>query len=62
MTDPLNPAPGRAPEVRERIQGLFSRFDESIALSEAAVSRARTLDFVALMRQLDARAFPDDPS
>ncbi len=52
---------GFAPEVRERIKSLFSRFDESIALSEAAVSRARTLDFVALMRQLDARAFPDDP-
>ncbi len=53
---------GFAPEVRERIRALFSRFEESITLSEAAVTRARTLDFVPLMRQLDARAFPDDPN
>ena len=41
---------------------LFCEFDESIALSEAAVARARDLDFVPLMRTLDPRAFPDDGS
>lgn len=49
-----------APEVRGRILALFSQFEESIALSEAAVRRARDLDFVALMRQLDQRAFPGE--
>lgn len=52
---------GFEPPVRDRLLALFSRFDESIALTEAAVSRARTLDFASLMRQLDARAFPGDP-
>lgn len=45
---------------RERVLALFGEFGESIALSEAAVERARHLDFVPLMRTLDPRAFPDD--
>jgi hypothetical protein len=46
--------------VRERLAALMSHFEESIGISEEAVRRAKTLDFVALMRTLDARAFPDE--
>jgi hypothetical protein len=48
-------------QVRERVIGLFSRFDDSVACSEEAITLAETLDFVALMRQLDPAAFPDEP-
>jgi len=52
---------GFEPAVRARLQQEFSRFEDSIALAEAAVARAQQLDFATLMRQLDARAFPDEP-
>jgi len=52
---------GFEPAVRARIMEHFSRFEESIAVAEAAVVQAEQLDFVALMRQLDERAFPDEP-
>lgn len=51
---------GFADEVRERLAALLSRFDESIAIAEAAVVHAKTLAFEPLMRTLDPRAFPDD--
>jgi hypothetical protein len=44
-------------EDKERLQALFSRYDESIAAAEAAVARAEAADFVTLMRQLDPKAF-----
>ena len=52
---------GFATDVRKRLFTLFSRFDDSVAIAEEAVTRARALDFVTLMRQLDARAFPEEP-
>lgn len=53
---------GLEPEAQERVRALFSRFEESVAVAEAAVVAAQTLDFAPLMRQLDARAFPDEPA
>jgi hypothetical protein len=53
---------GFPPDVRDRVLGLMSHFDESVAIAEAAVARAEKLDFVTLMRQLDSRAFPDEPA
>lgn len=47
--------------LRERLLDLFGSFDQSVALAERAAARARELDFVPLMRQLDARAFPGEP-
>jgi sorbitol-specific phosphotransferase system component IIA len=44
-------------EDKDRLQALFSRYDESIAAAEAAVARAEAADFVTLMRQLDPKAF-----
>ncbi len=52
---------GFQPAVRTRIMELFSRFEDSIAVAEAAIEQAEQLDFVPLMRLLDDRAFPDDP-
>lgn len=45
---------------RQAVLRLFSRFDESVAMSEAAVALAERLDFVSLMRQLEPSAFPDE--
>jgi hypothetical protein len=53
---------GFAADTRQRVLALFSHFDESIAAAEAAAERARSLDFVPLMRQLDPRAFPGEPA
>lgn len=52
---------GLTPSVQARVRALFSRFEESVAAAEAAIVDAQTLAFVPLMRQLDARAFPDEP-
>jgi hypothetical protein len=52
---------GFDPQVRERVLGLFSHFDASVAAAEAAIKRAEALAFAPLMRQLDVRAFPGDP-
>lgn len=51
---------GLADEGRARVLGLFSRFDESIAAAEEAISKAEALEFVPLMRQLDPAAFPEE--
>jgi hypothetical protein len=48
-------------ESKQRLQALFSRYDESIAAAEESLARAETMDFVPLMRQLHASAFPDEP-
>ena len=47
-------------EHKARVERLFCHFDDSIAASEAAALDAETLPFVALMRQLDPDAFPDE--
>lgn len=47
-------------DARERVRALFSHFDESIELAEAAPKLAKTQDFVLLMRQLLPTAFPDE--
>jgi hypothetical protein len=44
-------------EDKERLQALFSRYEESIAAAEQALARAEAADFVTLMRQLDPKAF-----
>lgn len=44
-----------------RVRALFCRFEESVAVAEAAITAAQTLDFAPLMRQLDPRAFPAEP-
>ncbi len=49
---------GLEPAALARVRALFCRFDESVAVAEAAISAAKTLGFAALMRQLDSRAFP----
>lgn len=48
------------PSIEARVRALFCRFGESVAAAEAAIDAAHTLDFVPLMRQLDARAFPGE--
>jgi hypothetical protein len=44
------------------VRALFRHFDETVAEAEAAVATAQALAFVPLMRQLDPRAFPDEPA
>jgi len=52
---------GLDPAAHARVRALFCHFDESVAAAEAAIAEAQALSFAALMRQLDARAFPADP-
>jgi hypothetical protein len=47
-------------KAKAKIKALFCHFDESIALAEAAVTQAMTIDFVQLMRQLQLDVFPDE--
>jgi hypothetical protein len=52
---------GLDPSAEARVRALFCRFEESVAVAEAAITAAQTLDFAPLMRQLDPRAFPAEP-
>jgi hypothetical protein len=53
---------GLEPAAHARVRALFRHFDETVAEAEAAVATAQALAFVPLMRQLDPRAFPDEPA
>lgn len=46
--------------MRARLTALFNRFDDSAALARQSADHARTLAFAPLMRQLDARIFPEN--
>lgn len=51
---------GLSAGAADRVRALFNRFDESIELAEAAVAKAKSEDFVTLMRQLLPTAFPKE--